>query len=157
MQAVGLANDPETPGFRRNVTRQFVPKADQPPTTPQGCSPPRAGLGVQVYLASLIDRRLLFELSHRPDVRGPWLRRARPYLHTWGDLVALTYGAHANGVDFGPVTSGRRVNWRSTLWAKRLRPLIPTFAGFDVDFQLAREQFERVFSRVRVHAERGSR
>jgi hypothetical protein len=111
----------------------------------------------QIYLAGLINLRLLFDLSHRPELRDPWLRGARPYLHTRGDLIALTNCACSNGVSLGSCPDCRRINWRSTFRAERLWPFIPAFAGLDVDFQFARKQLESIFAGVRDHAERGAR
>src|SRR6266705_391165 len=80
-------------------------------TTPEEWSPSRTDPGVpQAYLAGLVDLRLLFKLSHRPDVRDPWLRGARPYLHLGDDLVALTNGAQSNGVNLGSCSTCRRIN-----------------------------------------------
>src|SRR5262249_5657066 len=98
----------------------------------------RGQLG-QGYLAGLIDLRLLFNLSHRPDVRDPWLRGARPHLHLRRDLIALTNCAYSNGVNLGSCSGCRRINWRSTFRAERLWPFIPAFAGLHVDFQFARK------------------
>src|SRR5215468_8730845 len=69
------------------------------------------------------------------------------------DLVALTNGAHADGVNLGACSDRRRVDMRSTFRAKRLWPLVAAFGGLDVDFRFAREQPESVFSREGVHAE----
>jgi hypothetical protein len=87
----------------------------------------------------------------------PMAATSETILHTRGDLVALTNGAHSNGVHLGSFTNGRRINWRSTFRAERLWSLVPAFAGFDVDFQFARAQFERVFPSVCDDAKRGSR
>ena len=102
----------------------------------------------------LIDLRLLLELSDRPDVCDPWLSGARPPLRMGDNLVALTNGAHTDGVDLGTCSDGRRVNMRSTFRAKRLRPLVSALGGLDVDFRFARKQPESVFPCEGVHAER---
>ena len=72
------------------------------------------------------------------------------------DLVALTNGAHTDGVNLGACSDGRRVDMRSIFRAKRLWPLVSAFGGLDVDFRFAREQPESVFPREGVHAERGA-
>ena len=86
----------------------------------------------------------------------PWLSGARPPLRIGNDLVALTNGAHADGVNRGACSDGHRVDMRSTFRAKRLWPLVSAFGGLDVNFRFAREQPESVFPREGVHAERGA-
>jgi hypothetical protein len=54
-------------------------------------------------------------------------------------------------------TVRRRVYVRSTFRAERLWPLIPAFAGLDVDFRFARKQLETIFAGVHDDAERGTR
>src|SRR5262249_33852319 len=109
------------------------------------------------YVACLVNLRLLLDLSHRPNVRDPWLRGAMPNFHIRGDLVALTNGTDSNGVNLGSCPNRRRINWRSTFRAERLWPFIPALAGLDVSFQFAREQPESTFPSIRDHAKRGAR
>ena len=93
-------------------------------------------LGNSRPIGSPADLRLFFELPHRPDVCDPWLSGARPPLRMGDDLVALTNGAHADGVNRGACSDGHRVDMRSTFRAKRLWPLVSAFGGLDIDFRL---------------------
>src|SRR5215831_1308052 len=142
MSAYPTAAEWQTSSYRR-----LGPKADR------SVRPLRPTAVRSRLLAGLIDLRLLFERSHRPDVCEPWLRGAGPPLRAGDDLVALTNGAHADGVNLGACSDRRCVDMRSTFRAKRLWPFVAAFGGLDVDFRLARKQPESVFPREGVHAE----
>lgn len=105
--------------------------------------------------AGLIDLRLRFELWDRPELCDPWLSGAGPPLRMRDDLVALTNGPQADGINLRARSGGARVDMRSTLGAKRLRPLVSALGSLDVDFRVAGKQPESVFARKGMHAERG--
>lgn len=66
---------------------------------------------------------------------GPVLGRAKPVLQFGHKFVALTEGAYTNRVNLWLVLDRSRIDWRSTIWTKRLLPLGAAFSCFDVYFR----------------------
>ena len=107
--------------------------------------------------APSVKHRLLFRLRDRAQITQPALRGPKPKLHFRYKMVALTSGAHTNGMDLWSFTNSGRIDRRPTFRAERLGPLIPTLAPLDVNLKLAREQLEGIFARQCDCTKRGAR
>ena len=82
-----------------------------------------------------VELTLLFSRRYGAEIIGPMLGRAKPVLQFGHQFVALTEGAYTNCVNLWPVLDRSRIDWRSTIWTKRLLPFGAAFSCFDVYFR----------------------
>ena len=84
---------------------------------------------------TVVESALLFSLWYGAKIIGPMLGRAKPVLQFGHKFVALTQGPYPNGMDLWSVIDSCRIEWRPTIWTKRLLPFGAAFGCFDVYFQ----------------------
>jgi len=113
--------------FRFDLYVTLIPKGQGDYSTVQSVKATMWTFGPQLAL--------LFSLRHRAEIIGPMLGRAKPVLQFGHKFVALMEGAYANRVNLWPVLDRRRIDWRSTIWTKRLLPLGAAFGCLDVYFR----------------------
>src|SRR4029453_2209588 len=97
---------------------------------------------------------LLFVTRQRFDARGPLLRRPTPVLQLGRELIPLVEGADTDRMDLRVRVSAGRVDGRTAIGAKRLRPLVSTLSGLDIDLEFTLQEPEAAFFRRHYGAER---
>ena len=92
-----------------------------------------------------VEDRLRVLSVNGPEIVEPTLRRAKPILISWNELITLMDGTDAEGNNLGALAKGSRINWRSASWAESQLTLFPAFSRLEISFQRAREERERTF------------
>src|SRR5262249_30480333 len=82
----------------------------------------------------VVELVLLSSLRYGAEIVGPMLGRPKPVLQFGHKFVALMQGAYTNAMNLWPVVDRCRIDWRPTIWTKRLLPLGAAFSCFDVYF-----------------------
>jgi hypothetical protein len=89
-----------------------------------------------------VELALLFSLRYGVEIVGPVLGRAKPERQFGHKFVALMEGAYTNRVNPWPVLDRSRIDWRSTIWTKRLLPFGAAFSCLDVYFRFTRSKLK---------------